>query len=84
MVHIKILRNFDLSGGPILVMTLQLFVEIFVQDFNLDCSNYESLNNPRARLELLKLKDTHNLQDPWRICHPNVKRYTWSRRNLFK
>ena len=24
-----------------------------VQDFNLDCSNYKSLNNPRARLELL-------------------------------
>ena len=29
-----------------------------VQDFNLDCSNYKSLNNSRARLELLKLKDT--------------------------
>ena len=69
-------------------MTLQLIIcgdFNLVQDSNLDCSkNYKSLNNPHVRLELLNLKDTHNLQDPWRIYHPNVKKYTWSRRNPFR
>ena len=55
-----------------------------VQDFDVDCFNYSTLNNPKARLELLNLKQKHNLHDPWRIYHPNVKTYTWFRKNPIK
>ena len=55
-----------------------------VQDASLDYYNYKAINNPKAREELLNLKLVHNLQDPWRICYPNLTRYTWFKKNPVK
>ena len=38
-----------------------------VQNFNLDCFNYSAINNPRSRQEIIKLKESHNLHDQWRL-----------------
>lgn len=59
-------------------------------DFNLvmnkdsDSMNYKHLNNPKARMEVLKLIDTFNLVDIFRETNPNLKRYTWRRKNPIK
>lgn len=55
-----------------------------VQNTDLDYYNYKGVNNPKAREELIKLKQEHKLQDPWRILHPQHKRYTWSRNTPIK
>lgn len=47
-----------------------------VQDFELDCMNYRHLHNPRARQELLNLKNIHNLHDPWRLYYPKLQQFT--------
>lgn len=54
------------------------------QDQHLDNYNYNAVNNPKAKLELLKLKDINNLQDPWRVNNPDILRYSWFRRNPTK
>ena len=63
---------------------------ILCGDFNLvmdpikDSFNYVSINNPRSRSVLLETMRIHNLIDTFRFFHPNVKRYTWRRRNPIK
>ena len=59
-------------------------------DFNLiidpqkDCSNYRNINNPKARDQLLEYIDTYHIIDPFRENCPQLKRYTWRRRNPIK
>lgn len=59
-------------------------------DFNLvmnkdsDSMNYKHLNNPKARMEVLKLIETYNLVDIFRETNPNLKRYTWRRKKPYK
>ena len=55
-----------------------------VQDYQLDCFNYLRENNPKNKIEIEKLKSKFNLVDPWRIKNPNVRKYTWSRKNPVK
>ena len=55
-------------------------------DENLDLYNYNIVNNPRGREEVLKLRNEFNLVDQWRIYNDNskVRVYTWHRKNLIK
>ena len=59
-------------------------------DFNLvlnpalDCSNYVSINNPRAHETLLESLKVHNLKDVFRYLHHNTRRYTWRRKKPIK
>lgn len=55
-----------------------------VQDYQLDCFNYLRENNPKNKIEIEKIKSKFNLVDPWRIKNPNVRKYTWSRKNPVK
>ena len=56
---------------------------IFVGDWNLvldqnvDTLNYQSVNNPLARLEIIKKMAEHNLVDIFREIHPDMKKYSW-------
>ena len=53
-------------------------------DKELDSTNYKNLNNPKSRLEVLKLMDALNLKDVYRENNPNLKRFTWRRKNPIK
>ena len=55
-----------------------------IQCTDLDTFNYNHINNPKSRDEVLKLKNDINLVDPWRIYNENTKRYTWHRKNPIK
>lgn len=55
-----------------------------VQDFDLDCCNYKYHNNPRASKAVNDMKQRINMVDPWRVYNPQVRRYTWLRRNPIK
>ena len=63
---------------------------IICGDFNLvlnpdiDYFNYLNINNPKATKTLLELMETHNLFDAYRELHPNLKRYTWRKKNPLK
>ena len=63
---------------------------IICGDFNLildpekDCTNYKNVNNPRAREKLLEFIESNNLTDPFRENHPEVKWYSWRKRNPLK
>ena len=48
-----------------------------VLDQNLDTINYQTTNNPLARLELLKKMSEHNLIDIFRELHPATKKCSW-------
>jgi exonuclease III len=48
-----------------------------IQNPRLDTFNYKNINNPRARDKVLKLMETFDLKDPWRVLNYDVKRYTW-------
>ena len=50
----------------------------------MDCHQYVSHNNAKSAKFIEKMKNELNLIDPWRICNPESKRYTWSRRNPIK
>lgn len=52
-----------------------------VLDPDIDTNNYLHINNPRARLEVLKLLNEDNFIDVWRVMHDNEKGFTWSRKN---
>lgn len=48
-----------------------------VQDPNLDYFQYKNVNNPKARQEVLKIKEQFKLIDPWRVNNEDKKHYTW-------
>ena len=59
---------------------------IAVGDWNLllnpvvDCVNYKHINNPNARLKVLKLMSDLNLYDVWREENEEKRTYTWKRK----
>lgn len=55
-----------------------------VMNKDLDSMNYKHLNNPKARIEVLKLMETFNLVDIFRENKANLKRYTWRRKSPIK
>ena len=55
-----------------------------IMDKELDSMNYKNINNPKAREELLNLMDGLNLVDVFRINNPELKRFTWRRKNPIK
>jgi exonuclease III len=55
-----------------------------IMDKELDSMNYKNMNNPKAREELLSLMDGLNLVDVFRINNPELKRFTWRRKNPIK
>lgn len=63
---------------------------IICGDFNLvlnpciDCSDYKNINNPKARKVLLEYIEMNNVIDPFREIQPQLKRYTWRKRNPLK
>ena len=60
---------------------------IICGDFNLvldplkDTNGYRHINNPKARLATLKMIDDLRLLDIYRQQHPNIRRYTWRKKN---
>ena len=50
----------------------------------MDSSNYTNVNNPRSRDILLETINTLNLCDIFREMNPELKRYTWRRKNPLK
>ena len=56
-------------------------------DFNLalnaavDTSGYQRVNNARASEKLKLIMEEFDLQDAWRVLHPNEKRFTYRQRN---
>jgi hypothetical protein len=55
-----------------------------ILDKELDSMNYKNHNNPKATAEVLKLTNILNLKDIFRDNHPDLKRYTWRRKNPVK
>ena len=55
-----------------------------ILDPNKDCSNYKYVNNPKARDRVLKFIDEKNAIDMFRENNPELKRYTWRKRNPLK
>ena len=59
-------------------------------DFNLimseslDCMNYLTVNNPKARQRVVEMIEDKYLIDTFRELHPNLKRYTWRKNRPFK
>lgn len=52
-----------------------------VFDKDLDSMNYKNLNNPKSRLEVLKIMDTLSLKDVFREHNPTLKKFTWRKKN---
>ena len=52
-----------------------------VLDPLLDYDHYKHINNPKSRYLLLKIMNSFNLRDTFRLFHPLVRRYTWRRKN---
>ena len=58
---------------------------IFAGDWNvclnpdMDTKGYQNLNNPRARLELLKQINDFELQDIFRELNPTLKKFSWKK-----
>ena len=48
-----------------------------VLDQNLDTMNYQHINNPLARAELVKKMSEHNLLDIFRELNPSRKKFSW-------
>ena len=63
---------------------------ILCGDFNLvlspslDSNNYININNPKSRKKLIEIMNIHSLEDSFRYIHPNLRRYTWRRKNPIK
>ena len=55
-----------------------------VLDPRLDCMNYKNINHPRSRQIVFDTNDELNLVDTFRLFNPNVKRYSWRKRNPVK
>ena len=50
-------------------------------DQNLDSENYKRENNPKAREKIEEMMISLDLTDVWRDMNPDVRRYTWRRKN---
>lgn len=48
-----------------------------VQEFKLDTSGYKQENNVKAMKRVMEIKEEFELIDPWRVNHPQLRRYTW-------
>ena len=63
---------------------------IICGDFNLlldplkDSHNYKHINNPNSRQVVLEMIKRCELNDIFRFCHPDEKRFTWRRKNPIK
>jgi exonuclease III len=63
---------------------------ILCGDFNLalnqslDTNNYMHINNPKARDKILENFEKYSFRDPFRELHPQLKKYTWVKKNPFK
>ena len=55
-----------------------------VLDFDKDCKNYVSINNPRSRIKLKEIMQEMSLVDIYRLQNPDKIRYTWRRRHPIK
>ena len=70
-----------------LVDNVESDYSIICGDFNLvldpvlDCYNYNNLNNPKARSELLTIMNELDLTDAYRYTYTAKKCYTWRRKN---
>ena len=47
-------------------------------------TNYKNVNNPRSREKVLEFIESNNLTDPFRESHPELKRYSWRKKNPLK
>ena len=50
-----------------------------VLDSELDCKGYQNINNPRAREELIKKMEEHELLDAFREMNPGKRMFSWKR-----
>ena len=50
----------------------------------MDCHNYKTINNPRARARLIDIISEQSLVDTFRLLHPSTRRYTWRRKTPIK
>lgn len=48
-----------------------------VQDCSLDTFNILHNRNPQCRKKIEEIIEKLELVDPWRVCHPNEKKFTW-------
>ena len=55
-----------------------------VLDPKQDSDNYRHINNPNARKQLIETLEKHNLFDVFRKMNPQLRRYTWRRKNPMK
>ena len=68
------------------IISLYITNIIIVGDWNLllnpqiDGVNYKHINNPRARIEVLKLMNDLSLYDVWREENHDTRLFTWRRR----
>ena len=53
-------------------------------NYEMDTFNYVQINNPRARDKLLQIMSDLDLKDYFRILNPELKLYTWHKRNPVK
>ena len=53
-------------------------------DQNKDTYNYRHINNPQARKIVVDIMKNINLSDPFRELNPDIKRYTWRKKNPIK
>ena len=51
---------------------------------DMDTLNYIGTNNPQAKSKVLKIMNDNNLIDVYRHLNPNVRKYTWHRKNPHK
>ena len=63
---------------------------VWCGDFNLvlnpklDYKNYKTINNKNSREKLLNIINERHLIDPYRDAYPELKRYTWRRKQPFQ
>ena len=55
-----------------------------VLDTELDCHNYKSVNNPKARSKVLELIEGNCYIDPFRQLHQTTRRNSWRKKTPFK
>ena len=55
-----------------------------ILDPTLDCDNYKHINNPKARDKVIEMINTKNMIDPFREMYPDLKRFTWRKKNPLK